>query len=79
MFIPASALLAMHSTYIGQLMQPAAASLIVRMCIHLGGVAIVYAYLHHAMCLSTQHVLLLWFSHTLELLRGLLNEPFLAL
>ena len=40
MFIPASALLAMHSTYIGQLMQPAAASLIVRMCIHLGGVAI---------------------------------------
>ena len=41
MFIPASALLAMHSTYIGQLMQPAAASLIVRMCIHLGGVAIV--------------------------------------
>ena len=37
MFIPASALLAMHSIYIGQLLRPAAAPLIVRMCVCLGG------------------------------------------
>ena len=48
MFIPASALLAMHSIYIGQLVQPAAAPLIMCMCVHLGGVAIIYYYLHPA-------------------------------
>ena len=52
MFIPASALLAMHSIYIGQLMRPAAAPLIVHMAICLGGVVIVCDYLHPAICLG---------------------------
>ena len=47
-FILASALLAMHSIYIGQLLWPAAAPLIVHMCVLLGGVAIVYDYPHPA-------------------------------
>ena len=45
----ASALLAMHSIYIGQLMRPAAAPLIVRMRLRLGGAAIVCDYPHPAM------------------------------
>ena len=48
MFIPASALLAMHSIYIGQLLRPAAAPLIVCMYVHLGGVAIMCDYPHPA-------------------------------
>ena len=48
MFIPASALVAMHSIYIGQQLRPAAAPLIVCICIHLGGVASAYYYLHPA-------------------------------
>ena len=38
-----------HSNYIGQLLRPAAAPLIVHMCIHLGGVAMVCDYLHPAL------------------------------
>ena len=38
----------MHSIYIGQLLRPAAAPLIMRMCAHLGGVAIMFDYLHPA-------------------------------
>ena len=38
-FIPASALVGMHSTYIGQLMQSAAAPLILRMHTCIGSVA----------------------------------------
>ena len=48
MFIPASAPLAMHSIYIGQLVWLVAAPLIVCMHLHLGGVAIVYYYPHPA-------------------------------
>ena len=44
MFILASALLAMHSIYIGQQLWPAAAPLIIHMRVRLGGVAIVYYY-----------------------------------
>ena len=35
-FILASALVGMHSTYIGQLVRAAAASLILRMCVYIG-------------------------------------------
>ena len=38
----------MHSIYIGQLVRPAPAPLIVCMRIHLGGVAIIYYYPHPA-------------------------------
>ena len=38
----------MCSIYIRQLVQPAAAPLIMRMCVHLGGVAIIYYYPHPA-------------------------------
>ena len=38
----------MHFIYIGQLVQPAAAPLIVCMHLHLGGVAIIYYYPHPA-------------------------------
>ena len=48
MFIPALALLAMRSIYIGELLRPAAAPLIVPMRIRLGGVAIVCDYPHPA-------------------------------
>ena len=44
--------MAMHSIYIGQLVWPAAAPLIVRMCVRLVGVAIVYYYLHPAILQS---------------------------
>ena len=47
-FIPASALLAMHSIYIEQLLRPAAAPLIVCMHVCLGGVAMVCDYPHPA-------------------------------
>ena len=47
-FIPASALLAMRSIYIGQLLGPAAAPLIMRMHTRLGGVAMVCNYPHPA-------------------------------
>ena len=40
--------MAMRSIYIRQLVQPAAAPLIMRMRVHLGGVVIVYCYLHPA-------------------------------
>ena len=40
--------MAMHSIYIGQLVWPAVAPLILCMHIHLGGVSIVYYYLHPA-------------------------------
>ena len=46
MFIPASALLAMHSIYIGQLLRPAATPLTICMHIRLGGVAMVCDYPH---------------------------------
>ena len=45
MFIPTSALLAMHSIYIWLQLGPAAAPLIVHMRTRLGGVAIVCDYL----------------------------------
>ena len=48
MFIPASALVAMRSIYIGQQLRPAAAPLIVHMHVHLGGVASAYYYPHPA-------------------------------
>ena len=48
MFIPASALLAMRSIYIGQLLGPAAAPLIMHQLVRLGGVAIVCDYPHPA-------------------------------
>ena len=48
MFIPASALLAMCSIYIEQLLRPAAAPLIVHMHICLGGVTMVCDYPHPA-------------------------------
>ena len=48
MFIPTSALLAVHSIYIWLRLGPAAAPLIVRMHIRLRGVAIVYDYSHPA-------------------------------
>ena len=48
MFISASALIAMRSIYIGQCLRPAAAPLIVRMHVHLGGVANAYYYPHPA-------------------------------
>ena len=38
-FIRASALVAMRSTYLGQLVQASAAPLILHMCTYLGGVA----------------------------------------
>ena len=38
----------MRSIYIGQLVWPAAAPLIMCMHVHLGGVAIIYYYLHPA-------------------------------
>ena len=47
-FIPALALLAMHSIYIGQLLRPTAAPLMVRMCARLEGVAIICDYPHPA-------------------------------
>ena len=40
--------MAMHSIYIGQLVRPAAAPLIVRIRVRLGGVAIIYYYPHPA-------------------------------
>ena len=49
MFILASVLLAMHSIYIGQLLRPAAAPLIMCMHVCLGGVAIMCDYLHPAL------------------------------
>ena len=52
-FIPVSALLAMHSIYIGQLLRPAATPLTVRMCVCLGGVAMVCDYPHPAVVTST--------------------------
>ena len=48
MFFPASALLAMHSIYVGQLLRPAAAPLIICMRVRLGGVAMVCDYPHPA-------------------------------
>ena len=48
MFIPALALLAMHSIYIQLQVGPAAAPLIVRMRVRLGGLAIVCDYPHPA-------------------------------
>ena len=48
MFIPASALLAMRSIYIGQLLRSAAAPFIVRMHVRLGGVAMACDYPHPA-------------------------------
>ena len=48
MFIPALALLAMHSIYIGQLLRSAAAPLIMCMHARLGGVAIMCDYPHPA-------------------------------
>ena len=48
MFIPALALLAMHSIYIWLWLGPAAAPLIMHMHICLGGVAMVCDYLHPA-------------------------------
>ena len=68
MFIPASALLAMHSIYIGQLMRPAAAPLIVHMAICLGGVVIICDYLHPAICLGgdlPEHELYILISATM--------------
>ena len=53
-FIPASALLAMRSIYIGQLLGPAAAPLIMCMRVHLGGVAMVCYYPHPALCIILQ-------------------------
>ena len=53
-FIPASALLAMHSIYIGQQLQPAAVPLIVHMCVRLGGVALIYYYPHPALWYFTR-------------------------
>ena len=47
-FIPASALLAMHSIYIGQLLRPAAAPLIMCIRTRLGAVAIMCDYPHPA-------------------------------
>ena len=38
----------MRSIYIGQLVLPAASPLIMHMRVHLGGVAIIYYYLHPA-------------------------------
>ena len=52
MFILASVLLAMHSIYIGQLLRPAAAPLIMCMHIRLGGVAIICDYPHPAITLA---------------------------
>ena len=52
-FIPASALMAMHSIYIGQLVRPAAAPLIVCMCVHLGGLVIINYYPQPAFELTT--------------------------
>ena len=57
-FIPASALLAMHSTYIGQLLRPAAVPLIVHMHVLLGGVAIIYDYPHPALLHKSQYLYL---------------------
>ena len=57
MFIPASALLAVRSIYIGQLLGPAAAPLIVRMRAHLGSVAMVCDYPHPVSRLQTYLVL----------------------
>ena len=51
MFIPAPALLAMCSIYIGRLLRPAAASLTICMRICLGGVAMVCDYPHPAVCI----------------------------
>ena len=68
MFIPASALLAMHSIYIRQLMRPAAAPLIVHMAICLGGVVIICDYLHPAICLGgdlPEHELYILISATM--------------
>ena len=48
MFIPALALLAMYSIYIRLRLGPAAAPLIVHICICLGGVAMVCDYPHPA-------------------------------
>ena len=48
-FILASALVAMHSIYIGQLLRSAAAPLIVHMRVRLGGVAIMCDYPHPAL------------------------------
>ena len=48
MFIPTSALLGMHSIYIGQLLQPAAAPLILRMHVYIGRVTITKYYLYRA-------------------------------
>ena len=44
----------MRSIYIGQLLRPAAAPLIVRMHVHLGGLAIICNYLHPAVCMSEE-------------------------
>ena len=44
MFIPTSALLGMHSIYIGHLVQPATAPLIYHMHVYIGGVAITKYY-----------------------------------
>ena len=48
MFIPASALLVMHSIYIGQLLRPAAAPLTICMRVCLGSVSMVCNYPHPA-------------------------------
>ena len=52
MFILVSALLAMHSTYIGQLLRPVAAPLNVHMRVRLGGVAMICDYQHPAIVFS---------------------------
>ena len=49
MFILALALLAMHSICVGRLLRPAAAPLVVHICVCLGGVAIMCDYLHPAL------------------------------
>ena len=53
-FIPASALLAMRSIYIEQLLGPTAEPLMVCMRVHLGGVAMVCDYPHPALCTILQ-------------------------
>ena len=59
MFIPASALLGMRSIYIGQLVRPAAAPLMLRMCVYIGSSIWNAFYLYRATsaaCSSTPYI-----------------------